>query len=71
MGRKSPVAARMHDRLAAVGCNRYASSANKDTLGSGNVASHEAFQRKLGFTGPAAKWPPSPASRSKLKVPKS
>lgn len=70
MGRKSPIVARMHDRLVAVGCNRYKSSANKDTIGSGDVASYEAWQRKLGFTGSAATWPPGPASWTALKVPK-
>lgn len=69
-GRRSPVVARMHDRLVAVGCDRYKSGTNKDTIGSGDVASYEAFQRKLGFTGSAATWPPGPASWSKLKVPK-
>ncbi|WP_328981787.1 peptidoglycan-binding protein [Streptomyces mirabilis] len=70
MGRKSPIVARMHDRLVAEGCNRYQSSANKDTIGSGDKDSYEAFQRKLGFTGTAATWPPGPASWAELKVPK-
>ncbi|MEU1457619.1 peptidoglycan-binding protein [Streptomyces avermitilis] len=69
-GRKSPVVARMHDRLVAVGCNQYKSSANKDTIGSGDVASYEAWMRKCGFTGSDAKWPPGPTSWAKLKVPK-
>ncbi|MEU3520633.1 hypothetical protein ABZ770_36170 [Streptomyces sp. NPDC006654] len=46
------------------------SSSNKDTIGSGDKASYEAFQRKLGFTGSAATWPPGPASWAELKVPK-
>ncbi|MFE0451583.1 peptidoglycan-binding protein [Streptomyces sp. NPDC058914] len=70
MGRKSPVVARMHDRLVAVGCNRYQSSANKDVIGSGDKASYEAWQRKLGFTGSAATWPPGKTSWDELKVPK-
>ncbi|MFJ8508646.1 peptidoglycan-binding protein [Streptomyces avermitilis] len=70
MGRKSPVVARMHDRLVAVGCNRYKSSANKDTIGSGDVASYEAWQRLQGFTGSAAKWPPGKTSWEALRVPK-
>jgi hypothetical protein len=70
MGRKSPIVAAMHDRLVAVGCNRYQSSANKDTIGSGDKASYEAFQRKLGYTGSAATWPPGPTSWSDLQVPK-
>ncbi|MFE9950199.1 peptidoglycan-binding protein [Streptomyces sp. NPDC005531] len=69
-GRKSPIVAGMHDRLVAVGCNRYTSSKNKDIIGSGDVASYEAFQRKLGFTGSSAKWPPGPTSWAALKVPK-
>ncbi|MFD8072142.1 peptidoglycan-binding protein [Streptomyces sp. NPDC059718] len=70
MGRRSPVVARMHDRLVAVGCNRYKNSRNKDVIGSGDVASYEAWQRHLGFTGKAATWPPGPASWAALKVPK-
>ncbi|MFF3558985.1 peptidoglycan-binding protein [Streptomyces sp. NPDC002574] len=71
VGRKSPIVARMHDRLVAVGCNRYKSSTKKDTIGSGDVASYEAWQRHLGYTGKAATWPPGPASWAALKVPKS
>lgn len=67
-GRKSPVVAAMHDRLVAVGCNRYASSANKDVIGSGDEASYEAWQRKCGFSGAAAKWPPGKGTWDKLKV---
>ncbi|MGW3734753.1 peptidoglycan-binding protein [Streptomyces sp. NPDC005148] len=70
MGRKSSIVARMHDRLVKVHCDRYASSKNKDTIGSGDKASYEAFQRSLGYTGSAAKWPPGPASWAALKVPK-
>lgn len=69
MGRRSPIVAAMHDRLVAVGCNHYQSSANKDVIGSGDVASYEAWQRKLGYTGDAAKWPPGPTSWGKLHVP--
>lgn len=68
-GRKSKIVAAMHDRLVAVGCNRYQSSANKDVIGSGDVASYEAWQRKCGYTGTAAKWPPGPTTWNKLKVP--
>ncbi|MFF3871188.1 peptidoglycan-binding protein [Streptomyces sp. NPDC001978] len=70
MGRTSPIVGRMHDRLVAVGCNRYQSSANKNVIGSGDVASYEAFQRSIGFTESDAKWPPGPTSWAKLKVPK-
>ncbi|MEE4541002.1 GH25 family lysozyme [Streptomyces sp. V4-01] len=69
LGRRSPVVAAMHARLVAVGCNHYASSANKDVIGSGDVASYEAWQRRCGFTGAAAQWPPGKASWDKLHVP--
>ncbi|MCX5537710.1 peptidoglycan-binding protein [Streptomyces sp. NBC_00006] len=68
-GRKSPIVAAMHNRLVAVGCNRYQSSADKDVIGSGDVASYEAWQRKCGYTGAAAKWPPGPTTWNKLQVP--
>ncbi|WP_328683124.1 peptidoglycan-binding protein [Streptomyces sp. NBC_00343] len=70
VGRTSPVVGRMHDRLVAEGCGKYQSSANKNTIGSGDVASYQAFQRKLGFTGTAATWPPGKASWEALHVPK-
>lgn len=70
MGRKSPIVAAMHRRLVAVGCNRYTSSANKDVIGRGDKASYEAFQRKCGYSGDSAKWPPGPTTWNLLKVPK-
>lgn len=70
-GRKSPIVAAMHDRLVAVGCSRYQSSANKDVIGSGDIASYEAWQRKCGHSGAAAKWPPGKSTWDKLKVPNS
>jgi hypothetical protein len=69
-GRRSPIVAAMHDRLVAEGCNRYRSSANKDVIGSGDIASYEAWQRKCGFSGASAKWPPGPTTWNRLKVPK-
>lgn len=68
-GRRSPIVAAMHDRLVAVGCNRYQSSKNKDTIGSGDEASYEAWQRKCGYSGAAAKWPPGKTTWDKLHVP--
>lgn len=70
VGRKDPIVAAMHDRLVAVGCNRYQSSANKDVIGSGDIASYEAWQRKCGFSGSAATWPPGRTTWDKLKVPR-
>ena len=68
-GRKSPIVAAMHDRLVAVGCNHYQSSRNKDVIGSGDVASYEAWQRKCGHSGAAATWPPGKSTWDKLHVP--
>ncbi|MEV6010945.1 GH25 family lysozyme [Streptomyces sp. NPDC051976] len=75
VGRRSPIVAAMHDRLVAVGCDHYTSSANKDVIGSGDIASYEAWQRKYstehhkGWSGPALKWPPGKESWDALKVP--
>ncbi|MFJ3339556.1 peptidoglycan-binding protein [Streptomyces sp. NPDC086766] len=71
MGRRSLVVARMHDRLVAVGCNQYRSTRDKDVIGSGDVASYQAWQRKCGFTGSAATWPPGKTTWDLLQVPKS
>lgn len=69
MGRKSPIVAAMHDRLVAVGCNHYQSSRDKDVIGSGDKASYEAWQRKCGYSGKAATWPPGKTTWDLLKVP--
>jgi hypothetical protein len=77
IGRRSPIVAAMHDRLVAVGCDHYRSSSDKDVIGSGDVASYEAWQRKYstehhrGWTGDALKWPPGKESWDALKVPES
>lgn len=68
-GRKSPVVAAIHDRLVAVGCNHYQSSANKDTWGSGDKASYAAWQRKCGYTGIAADGIPGKSTWDLLHVP--
>ncbi|MFJ6566214.1 peptidoglycan-binding protein [Streptomyces sp. NPDC091292] len=69
MGRKSPIVLAMRKRLIAVGCGRYQSTKNPDVIGSGDKASYEAWQRKCGYTGTAAKWPPGPTTWTKLRVP--
>lgn len=69
VGHKSPIIAAMHDRLVAVGCNHYKSSANKDIVGQGDKDSYEAWQRKCGFSGSGATWPPGKTTWDKLKVP--
>jgi hypothetical protein len=68
-GRKSPIVLAMRKRLIAVGCSRYKSSSDPDTIGSGDKASYEAWQRKCGFTGKSAEWPPGKTTWDALKVP--
>ncbi|MEU8792175.1 peptidoglycan-binding protein [Streptomyces sp. NPDC048643] len=68
-GRKSPIVLAMRKRLIAVGCNKYKSSTDPDTIGSGDIASYETWQRKCGFTGASAEWPPGKTTWDKLKVP--
>jgi hypothetical protein len=68
-GRRSPIVAAMHARLVAVGCNHYRSAANADVIGLGDVASYEAWQRKCGYSGAAATWPPGKTTWDKLHVP--
>lgn len=70
MGRRSPIVAAMHKRLVAVGCNHYQSSANADVIGSGDVNSYQAWQRKCGYSGASATWPPGKTTWDKLQVPK-
>lgn len=75
VGRRSPIVAAMHQRLVAVGCGRYRSNTNKDVIGSGDIASYEAWQRKYsaahhkGWTGTALKWPPGKETWDALQVP--
>lgn len=68
-GRRSPIIAAMHKRLVAEGCNRYQSSANSDTWGSGDKASYAAWQRKRGYSGSGADGIPGKSSWDALKVP--
>lgn len=70
VGRTSPVVGAMRKRLIAEGCNHYKSSSNPNTIGSGDEASYEAWQRKCGYSGTAAEWPPGKATWDKLQVPK-
>ncbi|MFF0649379.1 peptidoglycan-binding protein [Streptomyces tendae] len=69
LGKSSPVFTAMGKRLVAEGCGLYRVGPGP-VLGQADVASYEKFQRKLGFTGSDAKWPPGPTSWAKLKVPK-
>jgi hypothetical protein len=68
-GRKSPIIEAMHDRLVAVGCNRYKSSANKDVWGSGDEASYKAWQTKCGAKGSGADGIPGQYTWGLLHVP--
>lgn len=71
IGRKDPIVAAMHKRLVAESCNHYQSSKNQDVIGSGDVNSYQAWQRKCGYSGKAASWPPGKTTWDKLKVPRS
>lgn len=68
-GRKSIIVAAMHARLLQEGCNKYKTHTNVDVIGSGDEDSYEAWQRKCGFSGKAATWPPGKITWDKLKVP--
>lgn len=68
LGKSSPIFTAMGRRLVAVGCGRYKVGPGPK-LGQADVDSYEAYQRKLGYTGADAKWPPGPTSWSKLHVP--
>ncbi len=69
-GKKDARIAAMHKRLVAEGCNKYQSSSNSDTWGSGDEASYKAWQKKLGYTGDDADGVPGKTSWDKLKVAK-
>jgi hypothetical protein len=68
LGKSSPVFTAMGRRLVAVGCSRYKVGPGPK-LGQADVDSYEAWQRKCGYTGAAAKWPPGRTTWDKLKVP--
>lgn len=73
-GRTSPIIAAMHERLIAVGCDRYKTNTNLDVWGSGDVASYQAWQLKCfpgASTAPggAADGIPGQTSWDRLQVP--
>lgn len=68
-GRKSKIILAMRKRLIAQNCNRYQSSSNPDTWGSGDEASYAAWQRKCGYSGSGADGIPGKTSWDLLKVP--
>ncbi|MDX3183473.1 peptidoglycan-binding protein [Streptomyces sp. ME02-7008A-1] len=69
LGKKSPIFTAMGKRLVAVGCGKYVVGPGPE-LGKADVDSYEAWQRKCGYTGTAAKWPPGKTTWDKLQVPK-
>ncbi|MGW6289450.1 peptidoglycan-binding protein [Streptomyces sp. NPDC055107] len=69
LGKRSPIFTAMGKRLVAVGCGRYVVGPGPE-LGKADVNSYEAWQRKCGYTGTAAKWPPGKTTWDKLQVPK-
>ncbi|MFD9071065.1 peptidoglycan-binding protein [Streptomyces lasiicapitis] len=70
LGKSSPIFTAMGRRLVAVGCGRYTVGPGP-TLGLADVDSYEAWQRKCGYSGAPAKWPPGKTTWARLKVPNS
>lgn len=68
LGKSSSIFTAMGQRLVAEGCGLYKEGPGPE-LGQADIDSYEKFQRKLGYTGPDAKWPPGPASWAALEVP--
>ncbi|MFD5033658.1 peptidoglycan-binding protein [Streptomyces sp. NPDC058405] len=68
LGKSSPIFTAMGKRLVAAGCGRYKVGPGP-ILGQADVDSYQAWQRKQGYTGSAAKWPPGRTTWDALKVP--
>jgi len=69
LGKKSAVFTSMGKRLVEKGFGKHYKVGPGSTLGQADVNAYEAYQRSLGYTGTAAKWPPGPTSWHKLQVP--
>ncbi|QKW51679.1 N-acetylmuramoyl-L-alanine amidase [Streptomyces buecherae] len=69
LGKRSDVFTRMGRRLVAVGCGRYQVGPGPE-LGRADIESYEAWQRKCGYSGADAQWPPGPGTWDALKVPR-
>lgn len=70
LGKSSSIFTAMGKRLVTEGCGLYKEGPGPK-LGQADIDSYEKFQRKLGFTGSAAKWPPGKTTWTALKVPRS
>ncbi|MFI0939128.1 peptidoglycan-binding protein [Streptomyces sp. NPDC021020] len=69
IGKSSAIFTAMGKRLVVEGCGHYKVGPGPK-LGQADVDSYQAFQRKCGFTGSAAKWPPGKTTWDRLQVPK-
>lgn len=67
LGKTSGIFTNMGKALVAAGVATYKVGPGPK-LGQADVDSYEAFQRKIGYKGADAKWPPGPSSWAKLKV---
>ena len=68
LGKSSKVFTAMGKRLVAEGCGLYKVGPGPE-LGTADVKSYEKWQRKCGYTGSDAKWPPGKTTWDRLKVP--
>lgn len=68
LGKSSAIFTAMGKRLVAEGCSHYKVGPGP-RLGQADVDSYEAWQRKCGFSGSDAKWPPGKTTWDKLKIP--
>ncbi|GHJ21610.1 GH25 family lysozyme [Streptomyces albus] len=68
LGKKSEIFTEMGKRLVAEGCSRYKVGPGP-VLGQADIDSYEAWQRKCGFRGKDATWPPGKTTWDRLKVP--
>lgn len=70
LGKSSKVFTAMGKRLVAVGCGRYRVGPGP-ILGQADIDSYQAWQRRCGFTGSDATWPPGRTTWDRLRVPRS
>lgn len=70
LGKSSPIFTAMGRRLVTEDCGRYTVGPGP-VLGQADIDSYRAWQRKCGYTGSAATWPPGKSTWDKLHVPNS